>query len=127
MGRARAPLRRENVLIVGSGGLVHNLHRLRYDSLESAADPWAMQFDLWVRERVAGMDVAALAQYRRQAPHALEAVPTPEHFLPLFFVLGTLEPGDRVYDVFEGFRYGSLSMYSFVLAGRPTPPRSATP
>jgi 4,5-DOPA dioxygenase extradiol len=118
MGRALAPLRDENVLIVGSGGVVHNLHRLRFAVPDSTADPWAMRFDQWTREQVERLDVDALLQYRRHAPHALEAAPTPEHFLPMFFVLGTAEPGDRAYDVYEGFRYGSLSMRCFVLAGR---------
>jgi len=118
MGRALAPLRDENVLIVGSGGLVHNLHRLRFTGQDSAPESWAMRFDQWARERVSAVDIDGLVNYRRRAPHALEAVPSPEHFLPLFFVLGTAEPGDRAYDVYEGFRYGSLSMTCFVLAGR---------
>jgi 4,5-DOPA dioxygenase extradiol len=119
MGRALAPLRNDNILLVGSGGFVHNLHRLRFESpAASAAEPWALRFDQWVRDRVADLDVASLLDYRRRAPHALEAVPTPEHFLPLFFVLGTAEDGDRAYDVYDGFRYGSLSMRSLVLAGR---------
>jgi 4,5-DOPA dioxygenase extradiol len=118
MGRALAPLRNENILLLGSGGLVHNLHRLRFAAADSGPEPWAMGFERWTRERVSELDVDGLAAYRRLAPHALEAAPTPEHFLPLFFVIGTLEPGDRAYDVYEGFRYGSLSLRSFVLAGR---------
>lgn len=118
MGRALAPLRNENVLVVGSGGVVHNLHRLRFGRDGAAPEVWARRFDGWARERIASLDAAGLAQYRRAAPHAFEAVPTPEHFAPLFFVLGTAQPGDRVYDVYEGFRYGSLSMRCFVLAGR---------
>jgi 4,5-DOPA dioxygenase extradiol len=121
MGRALATLRDENVLVMGSGGLVHNLHRLRLtgtDRQDSAPESWAIRFDQWARERIGALDVDALVNYRRCAPYALEAVPTPEHLLPMFFVLGTAEPGDRAYDVYEGFRYGSLSMACFVLAGR---------
>jgi 4,5-DOPA dioxygenase extradiol len=121
MGRALARLRDENVLVMGSGGLVHNLHRMRLtgpDRQDSAPESWAMRFDQWARERISALDIDALVSYRRSAPYALEAVPTPEHLLPLFFVLGTAEAGDRAYDVYEGFRYGSLSMSCFVLAGR---------
>lgn len=118
IGRALASLRDMNVLLIGSGGIVHNLHRVRFSGQDSVAEPWAMRFDEWVRERVRALDVDGLLQYRRSAPHAQEAVPTPEHFLPLFFVLGATLPGDRAYDVYEGFRYGSLSMRCFVLAGR---------
>ncbi len=130
IGRALAVLRDENVLLVGSGGVVHNLHRLRPSSFDSAPELWARGFDDWVREQLERLDVEALTEYRRLAPYAMEAVPTPEHFSPVFFVLGAREPGDRVYTVYEGFRYGNLSMRSFVLAGRrrdrssgPTPAR----
>lgn len=117
MGRALAPLRDRNVLLVGSGTVVHNLHRLRLTDPDAMPDAWARRFDDWVQEHVSQLDLDALMQYRR-APHAFEAVPTPEHIEPLFFVLGAAEAGDRVFEVFEGFRYGSLSMRSFVLAGR---------
>lgn len=118
IGRALAPLRDQNVLLIGSGGVVHNLHRLRFGGQDAVAEPWAMRFDQWVRERIGQLDLAGLLNYRRAAPHVLEAVPTPEHFAPLFFVLGAALPGDRAYDVYEGFRYGSLSMRCFVFAGR---------
>jgi 4,5-DOPA dioxygenase extradiol len=118
MGKALAPLRDQNILLVGSGGIVHNLHRLRFSGETHVADGWALSFDEWAREQVGRLDVQALLDYRRRAPHALESVPTPEHFEPLLFVLGTAQTGDRVFDIYEGFRYGSLSMRSFVLAGQ---------
>lgn len=117
-GKALAPLRERNILLVGSGGVVHNLHRLRFSGETHVPDPWALGFDEWVREQVGRLDVQALCDYRRRAPHALESVPTPEHFEPLLFVLGSAGAGDRVYDLYEGFRYGSLSMRSLALAGR---------
>jgi 4,5-DOPA dioxygenase extradiol len=118
LGRALAPLRSRNILLVGSGTVVHNLHRLRFLAERQEPEPWALGFDGWVRDRVATLDIEALCEYRRRAPHALESAPTPEHFEPLLFVLGSSSPGDRVVDVFEGFRYGSLSMRSFALVGR---------
>jgi 4,5-DOPA dioxygenase extradiol len=62
--------------------------------------------------------VDALAGYARLAPHAGAAVPTPEHFDPLLFTVGTSLAGDVVYDIYEGFRHGTLSMRSFALTGR---------
>ncbi len=66
----------------------------------------------------AGLDpvVEALAAYASRAPHANLAVPTSEHFDPLFFVLGARDDRDRVESVYEGFRYGTLSLRSFALA-----------
>ena len=118
MGRALAPLRSEHVLLVGTGGIVHNLARVQMDVDGPVADPWAAEFDTWVREKVGALDTESLAGYSRLAPHASAAVPTSEHFDPLLFTLGTALPGDVTYDIYEGFRYGSLSMRSFALTGR---------
>jgi len=118
MGKALAPLRSENVLLIGSGGLVHNLARVQDDTPDNIADPWASEFDAWVRAQAGNMDTAALVDYQRLAPHAAAAVPTSEHYDPLLFIMGTALPGDSVMDVYDGFRYGSLSLRSFALAGR---------
>jgi len=118
MGRALAPLRSEDILLVATGGVVHNLARAQLDLETPLPEPWAAEFDGWVREKVGALDAAALAGYAREAPHARVAVPTPEHFDPLLFTVGTALPGDVVYDIYDGFRHGTLSMRSFALTGR---------
>ena len=118
MGRALAPLRSKHVLLVGSGGIVHNLARLQMDMDGPTPEAWAVEFDTWVREKAGNFDTESLAGYMRLAPHAGAAAPTSEHFDPLLFTLGTALPGDVLYDIYEGFRYGSLSMRSFALTGR---------
>jgi 4,5-DOPA dioxygenase extradiol len=116
MGRALAPFRRRGLLLMGSGGIVHNLHRLAADG--APPEPWAVAFDRWTRERVAAFDLPALIDYATQAPDAELAVPTTEHFDPLFFVMGGRDARDRVEDICEGFRYGSVSMRSFALVSQ---------
>jgi 4,5-DOPA dioxygenase extradiol len=118
MGRALALLRHEHILLIGSGGIVHNLARLQPDQDSPYPEPWAAAFDGWAREKIGALDADALAGYARLAPHAGAAVPTTEHFDPLLFTAGTLLPGDVVYDIYEGFRYGTLSMRSFAITGR---------
>jgi 4,5-DOPA dioxygenase extradiol len=118
MGRALALLRHEHILLIGSGGIVHNLARLQPDSDSPYPEPWAAEFDEWVRDKVGALDADALAGYARLAPHAGAAVPTTEHLDPLLFTAGTVLPGDVVYDIYEGFRYGTLSMRSFAITGR---------
>lgn len=113
VGRALVPLRRRRVLMIGSGGIVHNLGRLRFDDIGAPVDDWADRFDRWVRGRLGGNDVAALAAYRELAPDAALSVPTQEHFNPLFFVLGAMGETDRVTDIHESFQYGNLSMRCF--------------
>lgn len=115
IGKALAPLRERGILLLGSGGIVHNLRRVRLDDKQAPAEDWAEAFDRWVSDRVKALDVDGLAQYRR-APNAAAAVPTSEHFDPVFVVLGAAAPDDRVRDVFAGFQYGSLSMRSFALS-----------
>ena len=118
MGRALAPLRSEHILLLATGGIVHNLARLQAFMDNPIPEPWAAEFDTWVRDKVGALDTDALAGYARLAPHAGAAVPTSEHFDPLLFTAGTILPGDVVYDLFDGFRYGTLSMRSFALTGR---------
>lgn len=115
MGAALARVRDEDVLLMGTGGVVHNLRALDPGSPPGAAMDWARAFDAWFAERLAVMDVASLASYRTTAPHAEKAVPSPEHFDPIFVVLGSARSGERATTVYEGFRYGTLSMRSFVL------------
>jgi 4,5-DOPA dioxygenase extradiol len=115
LGAALRPLRGEGVLLLGSGGIVHNLRRLRPDDGETP-EPWAAAFDAWVDAHLLALDTNGLLAYASLAPHAELAVPTSEHFDPLFFVLGALDTRDRVETVYEGFRYGTLSLRSFALA-----------
>ncbi|MCX6550751.1 MAG: class III extradiol ring-cleavage dioxygenase [Acidobacteria bacterium] len=118
MGRALSPLRSEDILLVGSGGIVHDLAHLHMDMADGTAEPWAVEFDTWVRDKAGSLDLTALSGYERLGPHARVAVPTSEHFDPLLFVMGTALPGDSLYDLYEGFRYGTLSLRSFALTGR---------
>jgi 4,5-DOPA dioxygenase extradiol len=116
LGRALRPFRERGVLLMGSGGIVHNLRRVRFAHEFGPVDPWAQEFDSWVAEQIeAGADETLFA-YQDFAPHAESAVPTTEHFDPLFVILGTRFEGDRLSTIYEGFRYGNLSMRTFVLA-----------
>jgi len=113
LGRALAPLRDEGVLLVGSGGLVHNLRLLEWEERDAPPAAWAVEFETWVRGRLLAKDEAGLFAYRSAAPHALRAHPTTEHFDPLFFSLGAAE-GEPCRSLHDGFDFGTLSMGSLV-------------
>jgi 4,5-DOPA dioxygenase extradiol len=84
LGRAVAPLREENVLIIGSGSATHNLRAI----FTSPDTPdWANAFNEWLRERIEAGDAQALADWEK-APEARRNHPTPEHYLPLPFAVG---------------------------------------
>lgn len=112
LGKALAPLREEGVLLVGSGGVVHNLGRVDFGNKAAPVDGWAREFDGWVRDRLEHSEVDRLLDYRRQAPNARLAVPTTEHFDPLFVALGAAGSG-RVKEIYAGFHHANLSMRSF--------------
>ncbi|HZI92852.1 MAG TPA: class III extradiol ring-cleavage dioxygenase [Patescibacteria group bacterium] len=113
VGSAMAPLRDSGVLLIGSGGIVHNLRRIRLEEKEGPVDDWAREFDDWFADRLARRDVEALVSYRSMAPHAALAAPTTEHFDPVFFVLGASDAGDPILTIHEGIQFGNLSMRSF--------------
>lgn len=115
LGASLAPLRDRGVLLIGSGGIVHNLSRVRFGRKDAPVDPWARAFDDWVWEQIGRKARAPLADYRRRAPHADLAVPSTEHFDPLFVVLGASGPDDPPRAIHEGIQYGNLSMLSFTL------------
>jgi 4,5-DOPA dioxygenase extradiol len=116
LGAALAGVREEGVLVVGSGGVVHNLAQLDPRPVGAPVAPWARAFDRWVRERLGDGDLEALLDYAARAPQAARAVPTTEHLDPLFVALGAARGDGRVVDVYEGFRHGTLSLRTFALS-----------
>jgi len=115
MGRALRPLRDEGVLLLGSGGLVHNLMLLNWNAKDAPAQAWAAEFDAWIADHLRSGDVATVLDYQDRAPHAARAAPTTEHIDPLFVVLGAAHESERPFPIFEGFHYGSLGMRSIEL------------
>jgi len=103
-------LRDDNVLILGSGNLVHNLRQ--YDWSRAPVEPfdWAERFETLARARMLAADFETLVNYKEQGPDALMAVPTPDHYLPLLYVLAQYDAGDAITFPVEGFEGGSMSM-----------------
>jgi 4,5-DOPA dioxygenase extradiol len=116
LGRALAPLRREGILIVGSGFLTHNLASM--DFRPDAPPPvWAQEFDAWSADVLARRDVDALLDYRRRAPGVQQALPTHEHFVPVVTALGSAIDDAGALPSFPivGFTYGSATRRSLQL------------
>jgi 4,5-DOPA dioxygenase extradiol len=111
LGRALAPLRDEGVLVLGSGGAVHNLGRIDFRGGQTA--PWAAAFDAWIAERLIDGNTDELARYRSLAPGATTAHPTEEHLVPVFVALGAGGEGARGEILHRGFTFGNLSMAAY--------------
>lgn len=88
VGRALAPLREDGVLVIGSGSITHNLHDFRHGYSVEREAPYVRPFIEWTERKLVEDDIAALLDYRRQAPHAARAHPTDEHLLPLYVAMG---------------------------------------
>lgn len=93
MGRALASLRQEQLLLLGSGSITHNLHDLRSGYSEDHEAPYVRPFIEWIEQALGRNDIDALLDYRRQAPQADRAHPTDEHLLPLYFAMGAAGDG----------------------------------
>ena len=111
LGRALKPLAAEGALLIGSGGLVHNLREMDLDSPQ--VPDWAQGFADWTRECLEAGDWEALCDYRSRAPLAARAHPTEDHFLPLFFAGGAGGNATRLHD---SFAHGGLSMATYGFA-----------
>jgi 4,5-DOPA dioxygenase extradiol len=114
LGRALAPLRGEGVLILGSGGSVHNLRH--FVAGDSALPEWAERFDAWLTDVVTTGDGEALAGYRDRTPDGALAHPRDEHLLPLMVAMGAGGEGARGEVLFRGFISGAIGMGAYAFA-----------
>lgn len=109
LGAALAPLREEGVLILASGGLVHNLRRVDFGAEDGVIDDWALKAEAWFMERLERGDTEALLAHRERAALSREAAPTTEHLDPLFVAMGAAG-ATPPRTLFEGWQLGNLSL-----------------
>lgn len=112
-GKKLAALRDSGVMIVASGNVVHNLRKVRWDETAEAW-PWAQRFNQFVQNNLAfqGDAVAHPLVNFMQHPDAALSNPTPEHYLPLLYVLGTRQADEPVTMPVNGIEMGAISMLS---------------
>lgn len=111
LAKSLKELRKQGVLILGSGNIVHNLR-----VIEQMDDgfPWAYEFDSFIKDAILQKNHEAFINYKKH-PFSSFAVPTPDHFYPLLYVLGAMEDDDQVEIYNEACTLGSLSMTSYLI------------
>ena len=113
LGRKLAALREQGIMIVASGNVVHNLRMVRWGG-DAAAYPWAESFNQYVRDNLSWegeSEQHPLVNFMQHEGAALSN-PTPEHYLPLLYVLGARAAGETIAIPVDGIVMGSLSMLS---------------
>jgi 4,5-DOPA dioxygenase extradiol len=110
VGRNLIPLREEGVLVIGTGNLVHNLHAYAWGRHQPKPYDWAVRFEEKARKLILAGNHEPLIDYETLGPDALLSVPTPEHYLPLLYVLGLYNKGEPIEFLAEGIDGGSVSM-----------------
>ncbi len=113
IGRALSGLRDDGVLVIGSGGFVHNLGDLDWDDKDAPMPAWADEFAQWMRDRLAAHDVDTLLDWERQAPNPRRAHPTVEHLMPLFVALGAAGAAPAATILHRSHEFGSLALDAF--------------
>jgi 4,5-DOPA dioxygenase extradiol len=114
--RSLAPLRDEGVLVIGSGNVVHNLS-MAMRAEGANAYSWATRFNGRIRSLLIAHDHASLADMGALGEDASISIPTPEHYLPLLYVIALQRAGEPLRFLIDGIELGSISMMSVVLGG----------
>ncbi|MFB5189933.1 dioxygenase family protein [Alicyclobacillus fastidiosus] len=109
IGQSLAQLRQRDILVIASGGTVHNLWAVNWQ--EDGIDDWALQFDQWLEHRLLQWDLTSLYRYDSVAPSANLAVPPHgnEHFVPIFYAMGAADDVRTARLLHRSYRYGNLS------------------
>lgn len=110
IGKSLSGLREKDVMIIASGGSVHNLRALDWRD-NGEVTPWALQFDEWLETQLKDWNKNSLFQYAELAPSAQLAVPPygSEHFIPIFYAMGAADDEQKATLLHRSYRYGSLS------------------
>ena len=110
LARKLMPLRDEGVLVIGSGNLVHNLHTYAWGKDDVEPFDWAVRFEKTARDLMLSGDHEPLVDYESLGRDAMLSAPTPDHYLPLLYILALQRGDDAVTFPVEGYDGGSVSM-----------------
>ncbi len=110
IGKKLAPLRDEGVLVIGSGNLVHNLHAYAWGQRRIEPYDWAVRFEKKARKLLTSSKDSQLVEYEKLGEDAMLSAPTPDHYLPLLYIIGLRKKDEQISFPVEGFDGGSISM-----------------
>ena len=110
IGQKLASLREEGILIFGSGNIVHNLHAYAWGRHMPEPYDWAIRFETTAKELIQVGDYKPLVNYETLGQDAMLSIPTPDHYLPLLYVIASKQNPEAITFPVEGVEGGSISM-----------------
>lgn len=116
IGRQLQALRKKGVLIIGSGNIVHNLSAIDWGNMntDNYGFDWAIESNELVKKAVLSREYSKLLDYKNQGASLQNAIPTPDHYFPLLYILGLVTNSDHTHIFNDKYVGGSLSMTSFL-------------
>lgn len=114
LGKALGYLRKKGVLVLGGGVLVHNLRAIDFHNPDNVFD-WARNAHEIFKKCILSGDHKALIDYKSLGKDVQMAIPTPDHYAPLLYILGMQETTDKVSLFCDSISNGSMSMLSMRL------------
>jgi 4,5-DOPA dioxygenase extradiol len=114
LAKQLAPLRDENILILGSGNIVHNLRLIDWDP-DAEPLPWATEFNQFFMSQLLANQHSHLLDWQGAGDAARLSIPTPEHYWPALYPLALQGSGEQVEIISNGIEMGSISMLSFLI------------
>jgi 4,5-DOPA dioxygenase extradiol len=114
VGQLLQKLREKEILVIGSGNLVHNLYDIDYKT-NSEPYEWAVEADDALKQLIITEDLEGLYSFPQKNKLGNKAVPSPDHYYPMLYVLGMKLPEEKIEFTYEGIQNGSISMRSFMI------------
>ena len=114
-GKELKSLRDQGVLLFGTGNIVHNLRMIDWGMDDKGFD-WAYKFDDYIRENIENRNHENVINYLSLGETAKLAVPTPDHFNPILYILGAYDKEDKISTYNNSCMMGSLSMTSYLFS-----------
>jgi 4,5-DOPA dioxygenase extradiol len=119
LGKQLKSLREKGVLIIGSGSLIHNLQILgpKFRSGDMSPFGWEAEYDAWIKTQIDERNVTNIINYETSHKLGKLAAPTPDHFVPVLYSLGLMDPKDDIRYFYEGKpSIPAFSERSFILS-----------
>jgi 4,5-DOPA dioxygenase extradiol len=114
LAKQLAPLRDENILILGSGNIVHNLRLIEWDA-DAVPLPWAIEFNQFFTSQILAKQHPPVLEWQRAGHAARLSIPTPEHYWPALYPLALQREDEQLEIITNGIEMGSISMLSFLI------------